>query len=65
MADPITVIQVISAATSLVSECAKVIKGLHDLAGRLQGAEIVILSTASELDIVRLAWERLGLVLES
>ena len=65
MADPITVVQVISAATSLASQCAQVIKGLHDLAGKIKTAELSIRSTTSELDIIRLAWERIEGILRS
>ncbi len=65
MADPITVLQVISASTNLVAQCAQVIKGLHDLAGKFRNAELSILSIANELDIIRLAWERIEGVLKS
>lgn len=65
MADPITAIQVISAATSLAAQCAQVIKGLHDLAGKLKNAKLSIRSTAHELDIIRLAWERIESALRS
>ena len=65
MADPATVIQVISASTSLVAQCAKVIKGLHDLAAKYKNAELSIHSIAHELDIIRLAWERIEGALRS
>lgn len=65
MADPITVLQVISASTNLVAQCAQVIKGLHDLAGKIRNAELSVLSIANELDIIRLAWERIEGVLKS
>ena len=65
MADPATIIQVISASTSLVAQCAKVIKGLHDLAVKYKNAELSIRSTAHELDIIRLAWERIESALRS
>ena len=65
MADPATVIQVISASTSLVAQCAKVIKGLHDLAAKYKSAELSIRATAHELDTIRLAWERIENTLRS
>ena len=46
-----------------MAQCAKVIKGLHDLAGKDKNAEVSIRSTAHELDIIRLAWERIESVL--
>lgn len=65
MADPITLLQVISASTNLVAQCAQVIKGLHDLAGKFTNAELSILSIAHELDTIRLAWERIEVVLKT
>ncbi|KAG6991419.1 hypothetical protein G7Y79_00052g087590 [Physcia stellaris] len=65
MADPITVLQVISASTTLVAQCAQVIKGLYELAGKFKNAELSILSIAHELDIIALAWERIEGVLKS
>ena len=65
MADPITIFQVVSASASLAMQCAQVAKGLHDLAGKFKTAEISILSTAHELGIIRLAWERIESVLQS
>lgn len=65
MADPITIVQVVSASASLVMQCAQVAKALHDLAGKYKTAEISILSTAHELDIIRLAWDRIQTVLQS
>lgn len=65
MADPITIVQVVSASASLAMQCAQVAKGLHDLAGKYKTAEISIRSTANELDIIRLAWDRIQTVLQS
>lgn len=64
MADPITIVQVVSASASLAMQCAQVAKGLHDLAGKYKNAEMNILSLANELDILRLAWERIESVLQ-
>ena len=65
MADPITVVQIVSASASLAMQCAQVAKGLHDLASKLKNASLSILSTAHELDIIRLAWERIESSLRS
>ena len=65
MADPITIVQVISASASLAMQCAQVAKGLHDVAGKFKNAELSILSTAHELDIIRLAWERIENAIKS
>ena len=65
MADPFTIVQVISASASLAMQCARVAKALHDIAGKYKMAELSIISTAHELDIVRLAWERIEKVLQS
>ena len=65
MADPIAIIQVVSASASLAMQCARVAKGLHDLAGKYKTAEMNILSMANEVDILRLAWERIESVLQS
>ena len=64
MADPITIVQVVSASASLAMQCAQVAKGLHDLAGKYKTAEMNIRSMANELDILRLAWERIESVLQ-
>ena len=65
MADPFTIVQVISASASLAVQCTRVAKALHDMAGKYKMAEISIISTAYELDIIRLAWERIENVLQS
>lgn len=65
MADPFTIIQVISASTSLALQYARVAKALHDITEKYKMAEISISSTAHELDIIRLAWERIEKVLQS
>ena len=65
MADVVTIVQVISAATSRATQCAQVIRGLHDLAGNFKDAEISTRSTAHELQIIQLAWQRIERVLEN
>ena len=64
MADPITIVQVVSASASLAMQCVRVAKALHDLAGKYKTAEVNILSLANEVDIIRLAWERIESVLQ-
>ena len=65
MADPFTIVQVISAAASLAMQCAKTAKALHDLAGKYKTVEVSILCMAHELDTIRLAWERIDSILRS
>ena len=64
MTDPITVVQIISASASLVVQCAQVVKGLHDLAGKYKHAKLSILAMAHEVDTVRLAWELVEALIE-
>ena len=61
MADPFTIISVVSCALSLTLKCVSAAKGLHELAERFKQAELDILSTAQQCDIIRLAWQRIGL----
>lgn len=65
MANPTTVIQVTSESYSLAVQCAQVSKGLHELAAKLKNVEMSILSTAHMLDMIQLAWRRIGAALRS
>ena len=60
MADPATIFSIINCSSSLMSQCVKVAKELHDLAERYKHAELEIVSAAEQCEIIRLAWQRIG-----
>ena len=59
MADPVTIVQVVSAATGLVGQCASVAKSLHDIAGKYKNARLTLSSMIQELDTIEMAWSRI------
>ena len=61
--DPVSIFSLISGAAGLALQCGQVARSLHDLIDKFKDTDMTMLSAAQELDIIRLAWERIGLVL--
>lgn len=64
MADPISVFQLIGAASGLALQCGKVINDLHTLSERYRYAELTISSMSSVLETVQWSWRRIDQILE-
>ena len=64
MADPISVFSIVSGSASLAMQCAQVAKALYDIAGKFKHAELTVMSAVQELDIIRLAWEKIEKILQ-
>ena len=58
MADPLSAVSIASGASSIAIQVAQVGKTLCDAATKVKSAELEIISTVSELDAMRLAWEQ-------
>jgi hypothetical protein len=54
--DPITVISLVAACSSLAARCTRVVKTLHNIAGSYKHVEIEVLSIAGECETVEFAW---------
>lgn len=63
--DPVSVISIVTGAASLALQCAQVAKSLHDLSDKFKDAHLTIASAVQELDIIRLAWERIEQLLST
>jgi hypothetical protein len=57
--DPVTVVSLVSATSSLVFKCGKIIQALYQLAERYKQAELSILSIIEECRTIELAWSRI------
>ena len=57
--DPVSIFGLVSGSTSVISQCASVIKSLNDVAGKFKQAELTILSRIQVVDTIELAWKRI------
>lgn len=63
--DPVSIFSIVTGAAGLALQCGKVAKSLHDLSAKFIDARLTILSATQELDIIRLAWERIQELLQT
>jgi hypothetical protein len=57
--DPVSIVGLVSATSSLVFKCGKIIQSLYQLAERYKQAELSIISIIEECRTVELAWSRI------
>ena len=65
MADPISLISIVTGPASIAIQCAQLGKILSDTAKKMKHAELEISSIISELEVIRLAWERVEQLLRA
>ena len=59
MADPVTVLGIVTGSAGLILNCASVIKSLYEVAEKHKKADIAVMSLVSEVDTIELAWTRI------
>lgn len=57
--EPASILAIVNTSIGLTSKIVTVAKDLHDIAKRYKDAELTILSTAEECEIIRLAWRKI------
>ena len=58
--DPVTLVGIVEGSISLAVQCGSVAKSLNNLAGQYKYAKLTISTMIQNLDIVQVAWERIG-----
>lgn len=58
--DPVSIVGLIEGSISLAVQCGSVAKRLNDLAGKYKNAKLTISTMVQNLDIMQLAWKRIG-----
>ena len=58
--DPVTLVGIVEGSISLAAQCGSVAKSLNNLAGQYKYANLAISAMIQNLDIMQVAWERIG-----
>ena len=58
--DPVAVVGILDSSINLAVRCGSVAKGLKNLAGQYKYAKLTISTMIQNLDIMQVAWERIG-----
>ena len=58
--DPVTVVGLVEGSISLAVQCGSVAKNLNNLAGQYKYAKLTLSTMVQNLDIMQLAWDRIG-----
>ena len=58
--DPLTIVGIMEGSISLAVQCGSVAKSLNNLAGQYKYAKLTISTMIQNLDIMQVAWERIG-----
>lgn len=58
--DPVSVVGLVEGSISLAVQCGSVAKSLNSLAGQYKYAKLTISTMVQNLDIMQLAWDRIG-----
>ena len=58
--DPVTVVGLVEGSISLAVQCGSAAKSLNGLVGQYKHAKLTISTLAQNLDIMQLAWDRIG-----
>ena len=58
--DPVTLVGIVEGSISLAVQCGSVAKSLNSLAGQYKHAKLTISTMIQNLDIMQVAWERIG-----
>ena len=59
--DPISIASLIEGSVSLAVQCGSVAKSLNSIAGNYKYAKLTISTMVQNLDIIQLAWNRIGM----
>ncbi len=58
--DPVTIAGIVEGSISLAVQCGSVVKSLNNIAGQYKYAKLTITTMTQNLDIMQLAWDRIG-----
>ncbi len=58
--DPVSIVGLVEGSISLAVQCGSVAKSLNTLAGQYTYAQLTISTMVQNLDIMQLAWDRIG-----
>lgn len=58
--DPVSIVGLVEGSISLAVQCGSVAKSLNTLAGQYKYAQLTISTMVQNLDIMQLAWDRIG-----
>lgn len=58
--DPVTIVGLVEGSISFAVKCGSVAKSLNNLAGKYQYANLTISTMVQSLDIMQVAWDRIG-----
>ena len=58
--DPVTLVGILEGSISLAVQCGSVAKSLNNLAGQYKYGKLTISTMIQNLDIMQVAWERIG-----
>ena len=58
--DPVTIVGLVEGSISLAVQCGSVAKSLNSLAGQYKHAKLTISTMVQNLEIMQLAWNRIG-----
>jgi hypothetical protein len=58
--DPIPIVGLVAACSSLTKQCAGVVSTLHNLIDTYKYAEVAILSVAQECETIQFAWRKIA-----
>lgn len=58
--DPVSIVGLVEGSISLAVQCGSVAKSLNTLAGQYKYAQLNISTMVQNLDIMQLAWDRIG-----
>lgn len=58
--DPVTIVGLVEGSISLALQCGSVAKSLNNLTGQYRYAKLTISTMVQNLDIMQLAWDRIG-----
>ena len=58
--DPVTLVGIVEGSISLAVQCGSVAKSLNNLAGQYKYAKLTISTMVQNLDIMQVAWDRIG-----
>lgn len=59
--DPVTIVGLVEGSIRLAVQCGSVAKSLNNLAGQYKYAKLTISTMVQNLDIMQLAWDRIGI----
>lgn len=58
--DPVTIVGLVEGSINLAVQCGSVVKSLNNIAGQYKHGKLTISAMTQNLDIMQLAWDRIG-----